>query len=157
MIDIIDNFITPEKCQEFYNYCASALYHYGEADTPDNPPTGMISELPFDNKWFKLFDSEISKQCKLNSPYRAYINLFLPGENPYFHIDGNQEDITFLFYPTLEWNLNEGGETKFYINNELRGILPLPNRAIIFSANILHSATSFRNKPRFTLAIKYSR
>jgi len=155
MINIYDNFIESEECIEFYNYCLSSSYHYGEVDDYGLPPTGMVSELSIDNYWYKYFTLCIKEKCKIdNLPHRAYINLFFPHEIPYYHIDG--DGITFLYYPNLEWKLNNGGETQFFINNEIKGIPPIPNRAIIFAGNILHRATSFRDTARFTLAIKYS-
>ncbi len=48
-----------------------------------------------------------------------------------------------------------GGETQFLIDDEIRGILPFPNRLVYFDANILHKATSYRTGHRFTLALKY--
>ena len=83
-----------------------------------------------------------------------YVNCFAPGENPYFHIDGSH--VTFLFYANEEWNIKMHGETQFFIDNEIYGVLPYPNRMIKFNANIMHRATSFRDRHRFTLAVKYS-
>lgn len=158
MIEIIDNFFTFEKCIKFYNYCLSCSYNYGESDNPRFPKSGMISELSFDNDWYNVFNQTIQEKFNIfQTPYRCYINLFFPQENPYYHTDGDDGDITFLYYPNkfANWEINDGGETKFLINDEIRGILPIPNRAIIFSGNIVHSASSFRNNPRFTLAFKY--
>ena len=56
----------------------------------------------------------------------------------------------------MNWDLQEGGETQFYINDDIYGITPVPNRIVIFSANIKHKATTFRNNYRFTVAIKYT-
>jgi hypothetical protein len=86
---------------------------------------------------------------------RFYINCFAPSENPYFHTDG-QVGTTFLYYPNLSWDLDDGGETQFVIANELYGVLPIPNRMIYFDANIFHKATSFRNEHRFSVAVKYN-
>jgi hypothetical protein len=55
----------------------------------------------------------------------------------------------------MEWDVNEGGETQFYIDENIYGITPVPNRMVIFDASILHRATSFRSSHRFTVAIKY--
>ena len=60
-----------------------------------------------------------------------------------------------LYYVNDEWDIEMGGETQFLIDNEIRGILPLPNRLVYFDANILHRATSYRSGHRFTIAIKY--
>ena len=85
-----------------------------------------------------------------------YINCFAPSENPYFHID-NDNGLTFLYYVTNhDWGENDGGETQFLINDEIRGVLPLSNRLVGFDATLLHRATSFRDRHRFTLAAKFS-
>ena len=46
-------------------------------------------------------------------------------------------------------------ETQFYIDGEIRGVVPISNRMVYFDANILHRATTFRDRHRFTVAIKY--
>jgi hypothetical protein len=51
--------------------------------------------------------------------------------------------------------VQEGGETQFIVDNEIYGVTPVPNRMVYFDASILHRATSFRNRHRFTVAIKY--
>ena len=106
---------------------------------------------------YKLFASRILKAVpdlkKLNL-YRMYINCFAPSENPYFHTDG-EDGYTFLYYPQKDWKLDDGGETQFIIDNNLYGILPESNRMIMFHANIPHRATTFRDRYRFTVAIKY--
>ena len=86
--------------------------------------------------------------------YRMYINCFAPNENPYFHTDG--EGLHFYIMRMIEWNLQEGGETQFYVDENIYGVIPIPNRLVMFDGMILHRATSFRNDHRFTVAIKYS-
>ena len=83
-----------------------------------------------------------------------YVNCFAPSENPYFHTDGD-DGVTFLYYVNDRWELNDGGETQIIVNDEIKGILPLPNRIVGFDASLLHRATSFRFKHRFTLAAKF--
>ena len=83
-----------------------------------------------------------------------YINCFAPSERPYFHTDGS-DGITMLYYPQEKWEPDDGGETQFYVDGEIRGIVPQPNRLVYFDASILHRATSFRSVHRFTIAIKY--
>ena len=83
-----------------------------------------------------------------------YVNCFAPSETPYFHTDG--KGITFLYYPNLEWNLQDGGETQFYVDGNILGVPPLPNRLVMFDGEIVHRATSFRDRYRFTVAIKYT-
>ncbi len=83
-----------------------------------------------------------------------YVNCFAPCENPYFHTDGDK-GMTFLYYANDRWELNDGGETQIVVNDEIKGILPIPNRIVGFDANLVHRATTFRFKHRFTLAAKF--
>jgi hypothetical protein len=158
MINVIDNFLTENYYKEVIEYCKISPFYYGETDNTNTPPTGMVCNIDLNSEISLFFQekliehNEILKSLNL---YRMYINCFSPSENPYFHTDGNS-GITCLYYPTEEWNYDDGGETQFIINDEIKGILPIPNRMVIFDANLLHKATSFRNKHRFTVAIKYN-
>ena len=104
---------------------------------------------------YEIFKREIKKEYNLDhDPYRMYVNLFTPGEQPFWHRDG-KTGLTFLYYPNLVWEPNFLGETQFMIEGEIRGIVPKPNRLVGFDANLLHRATTFRKDHRFTIAIKF--
>jgi Rps23 Pro-64 3,4-dihydroxylase Tpa1-like proline 4-hydroxylase len=60
-----------------------------------------------------------------------------------------------LYYVNEHWDLDEGGETQFYVDNLIYGIPPIPNRMIIFDGSLMHRATSFKNYHRFSIALKY--
>ena len=156
MIKIEDKFLFEDECTNIFSYCETALYVYGETDGYGFPPTGMTHEIPKSNFIFNLLEEKtrpfVSDKHKL---YRIYINCFAPSENPYFHTDGNKGDVTFLYYANKTWNYQEGGETQFVVDNEIYGVTPIPNRMIYFDASILHRATAFRYRHRFTVAIKY--
>jgi Rps23 Pro-64 3,4-dihydroxylase Tpa1-like proline 4-hydroxylase len=171
-INIEDNFLNEEELSLVHNYCYESEYHYGEKDTSDSPyATGMVNEIySFRNQnlnmnkkkviVFNLFREKIEKKFEFTknlSLYRMYVNCFSPLENPLFHTDGTDGDVTFLFYINEEWNVNDGGETQFYFNNTLYGIPPQKNRLVWFNANLLHKASSFKNKYRFSVAIKYTK
>ncbi len=127
---------------------------YGEVDDPKFPPTGMVCELQINDPLFLELNNRVNKLYKKNKTIiRAYINLFLPNEKPYFHIDGDVR--TFLFYINPKVDINENGETQFFLNGEIKGFLPIPGSMVSFDGNILHRATSFRSLPRITVALKY--
>ena len=157
-IEIKDNFLEETDAKRVLEYCVQSSYTYGEVDTPQTPPTGMVHEIQRDEDIYKLFESKIKNYYryvrKLNL-YRMYVNCFSPSENPYFHTDGDK-GVTFLYYVNDQWTLNEGGETQILVDDEIRGVLPLPNRIVGFNANLLHRATSFRNRHRFTLDVKFA-
>lgn len=155
MVEIFDNFFEEEVHKNIFSYCQKALYTYGEVDYPWTPPVGMISGINSTDYLFKLFEDKKIDSLSEYKPYRMYINCFAPNENPFFHKDGDS-GFTVLYYPNLDWDVNEQGETQFLINQEIRGILPIPNRLVKFDATLLHRATCFRTKHRFTVAIKYN-
>ena len=156
MIKIEDKFLFEDECTNIFSYCETASYVYGEVDDYNLPPTGMTHEIKKDSLIYNLFESKtrpfVSNELSL---HRMYVNCFAPSENPYFHTDGDYNDITFLYYANKTWNYQEGGETQFVVDNEIYGVTPIPNRMIYFDASILHRATAFRDRHRFTVAIKY--
>lgn len=156
MIKIIDQVFVREDSDYVFTYCEAASYVYGEADDYNLPPTGMTHEIKKGSLIYNLFELKTKPFVSNNhSLYRMYINCFAPSENPYFHTDGGSEDITFLYYANKTWDYQEGGETQFVVDNEIYGVTPIPNRMVYFDAGIPHRATSFRDRHRFTVAIKY--
>jgi hypothetical protein len=154
MIKVIDNFLIPDQRDFVIEYCETASYHYGEYDREGLPFTGMVSEIDETKDIYELFRYKTEHLVPGLELDRMYVNCFAPSENPYFHTDG-EDGITFLYYPEQGWALDDGGETQFYIDGEIRGIVPEPNRMVYFDANILHRATTFRDRHRFSVAIKY--
>lgn len=133
-------------------------YHYGEQDNKDTPPTGMVSDLPEDSSIFVTL-KEIYEKSEHHKLYprldRAYVNLFAPREVPFYHTDG--DCTTLLYYANPIWDWNEGGETKFIneIDQDVESVAPVPGRIVIFDGRMKHTATSFRNMHRFTVALKF--
>tara|TARA_B100001778_G_C18194593_1_gene452815 strand:+ start:93 stop:560 length:468 start_codon:yes stop_codon:yes gene_type:complete len=152
---IIDDFLEKDNLEYVTNYCLKSSYTYGETDRKTTPPTGMIHSIKSNENIYNLFESKIreSNIAKGMHLYRMYVNCFAPSENPYFHRDSDV-GLTFLFYIN-DWKLDDGGETQFLIDDEIKGVLPLPNRIVGFDSYIWHKATTFRDKHRFTLAIKF--
>jgi hypothetical protein len=155
---VIDNFLKKEFHKELFKYCNKVEYKKGEQDNIYTPPTGAVFEIEKTNplrdylgfKMKKNIDFLEGMECT-----RSYINIFSKEENPFFHID-SKNGYTCIYYPNIEEeNINEGGETQFHINGNIRGILPKPNRLVVFKGDILHKATSFRTKNRYTIVFKY--
>lgn len=158
VIKVFDNFLSEKDADYVLDYCSSAKYTYGERDNFDTPPVGMVSELSPKSSIYNLFQNVINNsisEVRSYNLYRAYINCFAPSENPYFHTDGDT-GFTLLYYPNKEWQQNDNGETQILLNNQIVGVLPVPNRMLLFEASLLHRATSFRDKHRFTIALKYN-
>ena len=156
MIKVIDNFLSDKNFEWFLNFATTkAPYWCGSKDRKNTPATGMVSPINLDSEPMGWFNS-ISD---LNL-HESYINCFAPNERPYFHTDVadyhvDKVGMTGLYYINDRWNYQDGGETQFLIDDEIRGIPPIPNRLVCFDSNILHKATPFRDKFRFTLALKY--
>ena len=157
MIKVHDKFLDNKTYVKLVDHAKYAPYQFKEKDHIDAEFVGGIYEIGLQDNLFLFLDKTIKKTFKeiknLNCE-RAYINLFIPGEKPYFHID-NENGFTFLMYLNEEYNIDMGGETSFLVNEEIKGILPIPNRAIIFDSSIEHKANSFRKDLRHTLALKY--
>ena len=158
MLNIYDKVMSYEDNINIYNnILANRRFRYGETDTVFTPPTGMIDELSTDDELFKtlhaivVYNHRPIADMKLK---RAYINLFFSNENPYFHSDGNV--ITCLFYITPGYDNDMGGETQFLIDDKITGVQSNPSRLVMFDGKIRHRATSYRNKPRITIALKYA-
>lgn len=157
MINYIDSFLTKEEHKYVYDYCLNASYHYGEVDYAGQQPTGMISTINGNERVYTLMRRRILETFDFLRPmhlYRMHLNLFSPNEQTKYHYDG-ESGITLIYYPNLDWELNEGGATEFNLEDQLQGIHPVPNRLAIFDSNIFHRATPFRNSHRFTVAIKF--
>ena len=158
-IKIVDNFLSQKDFFNVSDFCKKATFNYGETDNPDTPPTGMVHNIVESSFIFNIFkrktDAIVKDDLTLD---KMYINCFAPCENPYYHFDSSDSKcITFLYYANKEWKLNDGGETQFFIDEEIKGVVPKPNRMVYFNSSIFHKATSFRDKHRFTVAIKYIR
>ena len=184
MINVYDDFFTEEERDDIMRYCVDAPYYYGETDNDDTPPTGLVHNLwtvfhnpekipgeriPFGTtcddridpkKFFDLFVNKIENEFEeFSKEYlsRFYINCFSPKDEPMWHTDAapGKDSTTWIYFPDYRYDLEEGGETQFILDDEIYGIIPQPNRMISFPAQILHRATSLRTRYRFTVAIKY--
>lgn len=154
MIQVVDKLLTPDQHEFVLDYCENAAYHYGETDREDLPPTGMAHLIDPRRDIYELMRYATAPYSDGKELCEMYINCFAPSERPYFHVDAD-DGITMLYYPNEGWIPDDGGETQFYVDGEIRGIVPQPNRLVYFDASILHRATSFRSGHRFTVAIKF--
>jgi len=168
-IEIIDDFLSESQAKKVFDECCSANYMYGETDSPINcepkPPTGMVSSLENYHYIYNILNDQI--QIKFPSLYcgkvniRHYINCYSPREVSNFHTDCDETDewydsgYTLLYYPNKNLDIDEGGETQFYIDDKIVGIPPRYNRLVKFKVPILHRATPFQNYHRFTVAFKF--
>lgn len=165
-IQIFDNIFSPDESSNYHDLILHTLpFFYGEVDRYDTSPTGMVCDItdkmeylqPDVHKFMSMLIENIHKnepKLKDMTLYRMYINLFIPKEIPYFHIDG-ENTVTCLYYVNSKTDYDDGGETQFIIDNDLKCVRAIPGRLVIFDGEILHRATSFRNQPRLTIAFKF--
>lgn len=154
-----DNFLTETEQKVIIEYCLNAKYIFGETDSDEKEQiTGMTHNIPENEFVYKLFAKLINERAEFTHGmklYRMYVNCFAPSEQANFHTDG--EGYTFLYYPMMEeYDLDEGGETQFLLDDNIFGIRAVSNRMAVFDGEIPHRATPFRNNHRFTIAIKYA-
>ena len=156
MIKVFDNFLSEKEQRYVLRYCEEdAKYRYGESDDGTTPPCGVTHDISKDCHLYSFLAEKVKPLAPEGVPlWRMYVNCFAPREIPYFHTDGD-DGVTFLYYPQFGWKPNDGGETQFWVNGNIQGVVPIPNRLVAFDAAILHRATSFRDKWRFTVAIKF--
>jgi len=159
LINVHDNVITMEENNSLYDKIVYGKnFRYGEIDDVGRSPTGLVHDMqPEDDLYVKLHNIVCEKNEKYTNAQlqRAYINMFLPNERPYFHIDGDVT--TFLFYINPLTNLDEGGETQFLIDDNVVNVWAVPCRLVEFDGTLLHKATSFRSIPRITVALKFDK
>ena len=76
---------------------------------------------------------------------RAYVNSAVYGDSYYVHRDSPEDsnDVTVLYYANLIWQLDWGGETLFYNddNDAALAVSPRPGRLVVNRAAILHRGT----------------
>ena len=158
--EVFDSVFSIKKINEIFEEVQRLPYTYGEQDNRDTPPTGMISEMSLAQKTSTVKTlTEFYKTTEYFKKFpclsRAYVNMFSPGEVPYYHTDG--ACMTMIYYANSVWDWDEGGETKIinYGDNTVDSIPPIPGRVLIFDGKHKHTATSFRSSHRFTVALKY--
>lgn len=159
MIKTIDSVFKKETMLKIFKEINSLNFIKGERDRTEDPntATGEVARLEKNLFTFKVLKKYLSKYkyCNFSKLYRAYVNKFYPNENPYYHTDG-KSGYTVLYYANPEWKLDQQGETQFYLKKQVKGVLPIPGRIVIFSSNLLHRATSYRSMERYTIALKFN-
>jgi len=152
---IIDSLFSFDEVNNIYNTYRKLSFKRTEKDGEGLPYTGLVCDLNFEDPVVKL----IIERTKNNfgKLLRAYINLFLKDEKPFFHQDDTRDGHkTLLYYMNPEPNkLDDLGETFFYINNQVQSVQPIPGRIVIFDAKIWHRASPLRDQDRYTIALKW--
>lgn len=153
-IVVIDNFLHPDTFLQVAAGLKTLRHWKPEVDFAGAAPVGETCDLPSTSTAYQAIVHELKKLFPV--PWtvdRFYVNRFMAKEVPQFHEDG--EVITCVYYADPgNWTPDHHGETQLLINGEIRGILPLPNRMLVFDGRLLHRATSFQTRTRHTIAAK---
>jgi hypothetical protein len=158
---VIKNFFEQPDADFVKRYCLTAPYFYGERDSKLFLPTGMSHIVHPHSQVMQIFIPQIKKLFpELMTDYqldRAYINCFAPRELANFHTDckENETCVTLIYYPDLAFDVNDGGCTEIMDKDTLVGVPPYANSVLVFDGGLLHRATPFRDKHRFTFVVKF--
>ena len=143
MVEYIDNFLEEHIAQliDMQLREVSWKYDYDSVKGGSNKHwhiflghnVGEIGEyVPIWNQISNKFDYEME---------RAYLNAHTHGIEPHIHRDDG--DVTFIYYPRMDWRNEWGGGTVIY-DNEISNITDhinyKGNRLIKFDAHLPHQA-----------------
>lgn len=144
-MEIKDNFLPYTQYQHLLGYIGDANYRYTDRDQV------MIGKL--NDTCLDFFPKEVNGRKYL----RHQVNLYTPRALAVFHVDTNphEQATTLIYYPCPTYDLDEGGTTEILIDNQIIGVRPICNRALLFDGSLQHRATPYRNYPRFSIGIKY--
>jgi hypothetical protein len=160
---MLDNVFSQEDIKLFYDTLIKYKFT-DEHDYPDLPTSGAAHHFNEDDLIYKQLlekTGNLFEELKELKPYAAYVNLFKPKEDTFYHRDEENDSpndgLTVIYYITPDFDLNEGGETLFYneFSGVLLGVTPKSGRVVEFDSTILHKATPFKTKSRITAVLKY--
>jgi Rps23 Pro-64 3,4-dihydroxylase Tpa1-like proline 4-hydroxylase len=178
-IEIFDNVLPFSEIDEINNFLTDGFYRYqiydNEEDNHFQPPklsnvfvlNGKVTQPRWDSlaKQFNYYLTLINYQ--IPKDYIQSVTMQVNVSNPFtfdnFHKDvgGNLKGYTILYYANKKWDVNYGGETLFYDDNNLEiiaAVKPKPGRFVVFDSTIYHSARPPQSRcpyNRYTIAIKY--
>lgn len=105
-----------------------------------------------------------SSSTEVYRPYRAYTNVASYGDMLFTHTDclPDQHDLTALWYLCERWDIEWGGETLFFDDQDdiAFAVAPKPGRLVVFDGAIKHVGRPPNRicyAPRYTFAIKFER
>ena len=161
MIEVYDDFFSKEIQDQIYTFLmdtggwklhggcpTTRFWHFDELEKIDY----------FNNFLYKKITSKLNQE--INSCERIYANGQTAGQCGNPHIDDG--DLTFLYYPNPEWNINFQGHLIFLNNSSAsaetdRIVEYKPNRSVLFDGKLPHYADApsrFYNDLRISLAYK---
>tara|TARA_R100000152_G_scaffold19644_1_gene12095 strand:+ start:35 stop:577 length:543 start_codon:yes stop_codon:yes gene_type:complete len=151
-IKTYQEFFSKEDFIQINNYTRRPQWGYGNISNPGEPSAPFFTMPLMKDEFFTghcmdVIQTKLNQKFKLND---VYCNGHIFGTQGSPHQDsGRDEDFTLLLYSNLvgkdikKWKPQWGGKTVFFLTkDELTYVLPNPNTATIFPANIFHYAES---------------
>jgi hypothetical protein len=170
-IHIFDGLFTHQELMHMYTFALGSTYKIKEADTTVREYLGythLVSNYSdedvnhFGIFGFKSF-APVADLLNGYTQHRTYLNLCTTSDRYFYHTDGNENELTLLYYANVEWNVNWEGETPF-ASDDLQHIeyaSPyVPGRVVLFNASIPHkSSQPLPGAPyyRFTFVTKFKK
>jgi len=161
---VIDDFLSKEDHHKFYELTLKREWTpaYDERDSPFTSPSGYSSITSFEDGEVQLLLSQCAMHSQLETViasyyWQSFYNKYDPKTPTYFHHDTEVGGWTLIYFPDIsEYHYQMGGETQILVDNQIVGVLPLPNRLMAFDGSKMHKGTSFTNdQPRYSLAIQF--
>ena len=157
-IRVYDNFFSIDLQKEIYEKILNSGWNYsggsGEYRSRFWHVDGLDKQEYFSDYLYKLICKTLD--MKFGGFNRIYANGQTACQNGTPHTDDG--DMTFLYYPNLEWNLTWDGNLFFCDKDQIfQTVVYKPNRAVLFHSNIIHYAgapSRFYDGLRISLAYK---
>ena len=157
MIRVYDNFFTEEIREEIWNLMLRPRWipDGGNSDNWFWHISNLEDESYFNDYLYNIICDKLEKKYKVR---RIYANGQSSGQIGNPHEDDG--DFTFLYYPNPKWQLDWNGHLIFSEDNKepTKIIVYKPNRAVLFSSNIMHYADAphrYYTGLRTSLAYKF--
>lgn len=164
---VFDDVCDLTEIKALYSGLDASAYRKNEVARPDtqdykhwavNLTTEQMQALPLYQKLLNAVEQSVGKAYVA---YRGYCNHSAYGDMLFTHTDCLPEsnEMTALVYVCPEWDIEWGGETLFFNNNDdcAYACTPKPGRVVLFHGAIKHVGRPPNRmcyKPRYTLAFK---
>ena len=164
---VCDNMVEPAMMNQVGALVRALHYVRKEKSRPGVPGLAAVADIPAEriavDPFLRALRQTVERlfPAERFSDQRAYVNCSVYGDGYYVHRDcaAHERHVTALYYANLEWQLDWGGETVYYNDNEDAelAITPRPGRLVIARGALLHRGnvpTRACHEERYTLAYK---
>lgn len=149
LLNVYENILTSKEDIELKNNILESFgWQFGfKSDVEGDKDNIPFWKLPLDHHpfftdhMFNMIEQRTEMKFEL---LEVYCNGQTYGQDGHPHIDNvHGETHTFLYYANKDWNLTHGGQTVFLVDGKRIGIDPYPNRAILFSTDLMHYGEAY--------------